>query len=30
MPLAEKDYQLYEALSLLKGMNIMQARLAQK
>ena len=30
MSLAEKDYQLYEALSLLKGMNIMQARLAQK
>jgi len=27
--LAEKDYQLYEALNLLKGMTILQARLAQ-
>jgi carboxyl-terminal processing protease len=28
MPLAEKDYALYEALNLLKGMNILHARMS--
>lgn len=26
LPLAERDYELYEALNLLKGMNLLQAR----
>ena len=29
IPLSEKDFQLYEALNLLKGMNILHARMAR-
>lgn len=30
IPLSEKDFQLYEALNLLKGMNILHARMQQR
>ncbi len=30
IPLSEKDFQLYEALNLLKGMNLLHARMSQR
>jgi len=30
IPLSEKDFQLYEALNLLKGMNILHSRMSQR